>query len=607
MFDKNQNNKFDGNQNDMFENNQNNQETNNFSNERENNSPEHNFESEEPYKEIIKEDTHYEFWAENVAKEERQKADEVNHLKANDISHDDTILNNEDTILSSNDNQYNTSYQNGINDLKQSVEEVNRLEYSNYDYNSKHVKKQNKLMKKIVSLVVSAAVFGVVAGTSFIGIVKINNKINPDKASTNIATTIQANNTSNNKIESTSLSTKVNQQKNDVSDVVSNTMPSIVSIKSSVTQTYQDWFGQTYDKDSEGSGSGIIVGKNNTELLVATNNHVVAGANTIKVTFIDEAEYTAELKGTDETADLAVVAIKLKDISNETLNKIKIATLGNSDDIMVGQMAIAIGNALGYGQSVTVGYISAKDRTVQITDKQSMLLLQTDAAINPGNSGGALLNIKGEVIGINTVKFASNEVEGMGYAIPISKATPIINDLMNREILKEGEQGYLGVTGNDVTTEVSMNYNMPVGVYINEVVEDGAASKAGIKVGDIITEVNDIAVQSITALREKVNSYRVGTEISITLMRNTDGEYKEQVVKVTLGKAPKNATTSETNKNGTQNGSSDNSSNNNDSNAQNPNIQKPEQQNPEQQNPNSNGESGNSSESFFDYYRKFFE
>ena len=291
--------------------------------------------------------------------------------------------------------------------------------------------KKRSMGGKIFRLIGSAAVFGLVAGAAFQGVGFVSNKLNPPKDQYVIGGNAIGNETqqSQQKIETTSVTPSAtgNQYFADVSDVVEGAMPSIVSITSTVTQNYRDFFGNQFNKDSEGSGSGIIIGKNDDELLIVTNNHVVESKKTIAVKFIDEKIVEAEIKGTDSAADLAVISIELADIDKDTLEAIKIATLGDSESVKVGELAIAIGNAMGYGQSVTVGYVSAKDREVQLTDK-TMVLLQTDAAINPGNSGGALLNSKGEVIGINSVKFASNEVEGMGYAIPISKATPIIDE-----------------------------------------------------------------------------------------------------------------------------------------------------------------------------------
>ena len=281
------------------------------------------------------------------------------------------------------------------------------------------------------------------------------------------------------------------------------------------------------------------MGKNDTELLIATNNHVVDGAKAISVQFIDEEVYDAKTKGNDSSADLAVIAVKLKDMKKSTLNSIRISALGDSSESKVGEMVVAIGNALGYGQSVTVGYVSAKDReiTEQSEDgsakSSKMKVIQTDAAINPGNSGGPLLNMKGEVIGINSSKIAASSVEGVGYSIPISEATPIIDELMNREVLTDAQKGYLGISGKTVTEEAS-NFNMPEGVYVAEVSKDGAADKAGIKQGDIITAINGIKVTTIESLKEKANSYKKGTKVKITLKRSDNGSYAEKEVEVTL-------------------------------------------------------------------------
>ncbi len=321
----------------------------------------------------------------------------------------------------------------------------------------------------------------------------------------------------------------------DVSSIVEAVMPSIVSITETSTAT--SYFGQSYP--TEGAGSGFIVKEDNNELLIVTNNHVVAGADSITVTFIDDTTAKATVKGTDPTADLAVISVKVGDLKQETRGNIKVASLGHSEDVKVGQMAIAIGNALGYGQSVTVGYISAKDRQVEVGDGNSssantMVLLQTDAAINPGNSGGALLDVNGNVIGINSVKYADTKVEGIGYAIPMSNAIPIINELMNREVLKDEEKGYLGITGRTIGDEVSEAYGFPNGIYISEVSESGAAKKAGIKQGDIITKINGNKVTSIEQVQNKVNNTKAGTEITVTIARSQEGEYKEQDVKVVL-------------------------------------------------------------------------
>lgn len=329
----------------------------------------------------------------------------------------------------------------------------------------------------------------------------------------------------------------------DVSSVVSNVMPSIVAIDTTLTSTVEYW-GQSYEQESSGSGSGIIIGENENELLLVTNNHVVEGDNaTVKVTFSDESTAEATIKGADSNADLAVLAIKKKDLTDETKKNIKIATLGDSTKTKVGDMSIAIGNALGYGQSVTVGYISAKDRKVSMEDS-TMTLLQTDAAINPGNSGGALINASGEVIGINSVKYASDDVEGMGYAIPISDAVPIINELMNREQLSVAQQGYLGIKGSDITEQLSETYNMPEGIYVTEVTKGSPAEKGKIIAGDIITAINGRDVKTLEELQEVLTYTKAGTKVTITVRELKDGEYAEEERTVTLGSKGKNASKS---------------------------------------------------------------
>ena len=315
----------------------------------------------------------------------------------------------------------------------------------------------------------------------------------------------------------------------DVSAVVENSMPAIVQIN--CTFNTQSFFG-TYQ--SSGAGSGIIIKQNGDELLIATNNHVVENAITIEVTFDDDTKASAYIKGTDAYADLAVVAVSLKDLDKSTISKIKIATLGDSDSVKVGQMAIAIGNALGYGTSTTVGYISAINREVEV-DGRTMTLIQTDAAINPGNSGGALLNIKGEVIGINSVKYASSDVEGMGFAIPISRAVDILENLANRVVLSDEEKGYLGIQMKTVTSEFAAAYNWPTGIYVSAVIENSPAEESGILSGDIITAINGINVQTSTDLANEIASYKAGTTVTITLQRLSRGRFSENTISVTLG------------------------------------------------------------------------
>lgn len=324
----------------------------------------------------------------------------------------------------------------------------------------------------------------------------------------------------------------------DVASVVETVMPSVAAITNTSTVTEQYRFGQSRTYETRGSGSGILIGKNEAELLVVTNYHVIEGADTISVTFIDGQAYEAQIKGVDSNNDLAVIAISLSSITEDTINRIKIAVLGESDSLTVGEPAIAIGNALGYGQSVTTGVISALDRQVK-ADNVTYTLIQTDAAINPGNSGGALLNIRGEVIGINAVKFTSSNVEGMGYAIPISYAIPIIDELKLRETMvkvDEGEQGNLAIQGIDVTAELSSAYNVPMGVYIASVERGSSAEEAGLAGGDVITALEGISIISTERLQDALAYYAAGTEIELTILRVIDGEYKEIHVKVILDK-----------------------------------------------------------------------
>ena len=323
----------------------------------------------------------------------------------------------------------------------------------------------------------------------------------------------------------------------DVSGVVDEVMPSIVAINSSGTMTGSDFFGREVSQPFEGSGSGIIIGQNTSQILIVTNNHVIQDAQSVEIIFDDKTKAKATVKGADSNADLAVLSVSMKDISEDTLSKIKVATLGSSDDVKAGEMAIAIGNALGYGQSVTVGYISAVDREVDI-DNNKMTLLQTDAAINPGNSGGALLNARGEVIGINSVKYADTDVEGMGYAIPISTAIPMINELMNRETVAKADQGYLGLyvdSAQNVTEAYAQRFNMPVGVYVNEVAKDSPAEKAGLKQGMIITKINDTQIKTIDDLVSTLSYHKAGETITITAGVFGNGEYTDQTLTVTLG------------------------------------------------------------------------
>lgn len=332
----------------------------------------------------------------------------------------------------------------------------------------------------------------------------------------------------------------------DVSSVVENVMPSIVSITNMSVQEVQNYFGGTSKQESESAGTGIIISQNDSELLVVTNNHVVAGSDTLTVTFADGNSVEANIKGTDSEYDVAVVAVPLDSISEDTKKAISVATLGDSTELKVGEPAIAIGNALGYGQSVTTGVISALNRSVSETDQttgetteSSVKLIQTDAAINPGNSGGALVNASGEVIGINSSKLVGDSVEGVGYAIPISDVSDLIENLMNQETktkVAEADQGAIGIKGMSVSTEYSQQLNMPEGVYVSEVTKGGRAEKAGMTRGCIITGINGTTVSSMDDLQEQLQYYAKGDEVELTIqVPQSNGEYQEQSVNVTLG------------------------------------------------------------------------
>ena len=336
----------------------------------------------------------------------------------------------------------------------------------------------------------------------------------------------------------------------DVSDIAAEGMKSVVAITTKSVQDVQSYLGAygfggsqgfTTQQEVEGSGSGIIVGKNDDNLLIATNYHVVSGADTVSVTCIDGETYEATVNGYDEDKDLAVVSVALSDISDDTMDQIAVATVGSSDDLKVGEQVIAIGNALGYGQSVTTGVISALNREVSVSDSSSSTnytaeLIQTDAAINPGNSGGALLNTAGEVIGINSVKYSDTSVEGIGYAIPMDTAKPIIEELITNEKVDESNSAYLGIVGVDVTSDVAKTYNMPTGVYVAQVMEGAAAEQAGIQKGDIITKFDGKDVTSMEKLSYNMQYYAAGTTVDVVIERSSNGQYEEQTISVTLGK-----------------------------------------------------------------------
>lgn len=403
-------------------------------------------------------------------------------------------------------------------------------------------KKEHKKMPKAVAVTGLALMFGVVSSATFLTTNYVGTKVlklgTTQKSTSTTSTSAVTSNASLTKTSSVVTS--------DVSSVVENIMPSIVSITNMSVQEVQNYFGGTSKQESESAGTGIIISQNDSELLVVTNNHVVAGSDTLTVTFADGNSVEANIKGTDSEYDVAVVAVPLDSISEDTKKAISVATLGDSTELKVGEPAIAIGNALGYGQSVTTGVISALNRSVSETDQttgetteSSVKLIQTDAAINPGNSGGALVNASGEVIGINSSKLVGDSVEGVGYAIPISDVSDLIENLMNQETktkVAEADQGAIGIKGMSVSTEYSQQLNMPEGVYVSEVTKGGGAEKAGMTRGCIITGINGTTVSSMDDLQEQLQYYAKGDEVELTIqVPQSNGEYQEQSVTVILG------------------------------------------------------------------------
>lgn len=354
--------------------------------------------------------------------------------------------------------------------------------------------------------------------------------------------------------EEVSADTSVSGTITGVADIAENVMPAVVSITNKSVQEVQSLYGRygmygygygnnrgrTYTYETESCGSGIIIGENDDELLICTNNHVVEDATTLTVGFVDDQVYEAVIKGTDASNDLAVVAVKLADISNDTMSQIKIAEIGNSDKLRVGEQVVAIGNALGYGQSVTTGIVSALNRTIDLDGYQAALI-QTDAAINPGNSGGALLDMKGHVIGINSAKAAETGVEGMGYAIPISYASPILEELMNKktrtETVAEEDSAYIGITGEGVSDDMSELYGIPKGIYITEVKAGSPADEAGLSKGVVLIKFDGSSVSSMADLREMLPYYAAGEEVQVTISYQNNGEFVEQKLTITLGAA----------------------------------------------------------------------
>ena len=428
---------------------------------------------------------------------------------------------------------------------------------------------KNGMGKKAAKLVASAAVFGLVAGACFVGVSVAKDKLYPstaDRIETTSGTTSAKSETSSSGSSSSS---------SNVASVVNEVMPSVVSITSTIQSSNYYGFGT---QESEGAGSGFIVAKTKDNLMIATNNHVVSDATSLTVGFVDDTTAKATVVGTDSSADLAVISVKLSDIKDSTASKIKVATLGSSDDLKVGEEVVAIGNALGYGQSVTTGVVSAKNREISLTDG-TMNLLQTDAAINPGISGGVLINMDGQVVGINNAKLEDTSVEGMGYAIPITTAKTILTDLMNASSVSTKDAAFLGVVGRDINESYSSALGIPSGIYVSQVVSGSPAEKAGISAGDVITKFEGNNVSTMSGLKEKLALKKANTKVKITFKRaNQSGTYKEKTVTVTLGKKSDFSDV-------TTDNSSDSSNDSNNGN----------------NNGNSNGNSGNSNGNSGDY------
>ena len=422
-------------------------------------------------------------------------------------------------------------------------------------------KKKGGFFKKAVAAIVVGALLGGSAAGAFYGVYKLTGmegvvttigeaKKVAEDASRAAATVAKESGTVQTKVAARTdheakLSGSGEAGVSGVSQVVEDTMPAVVAITNAMTVTGQTWWGQTIERTGESAGSGIIVGENDDELLIVTNHHVISDATTLSVQFVDGESAEANLKGQDEDADIAVIAVAKSDLKNDTANKIKVATLGDSDALEVGEQVIAIGNAMGYGQSTTTGIISALHREAELTNGKHELI-QTDAAINPGNSGGALLNMRGELIGINEAKAGqvlSNGliVEGMGYAIPISTVQPIIDELMNKETktkASDDKQSYLGIGGVDVTEEVSGTYDIPEGIYVAQVESGSAADKAGLERGDVITKFDGQSVDSMEELKNLMEYYEAGTTVDLIVKKQTGDGYKEETVTITLGKRP---------------------------------------------------------------------
>ena len=440
--------------------------------------------------------------------------------------------------------------------------------FQNHQPSEEHHEKRRKngLTRKVAGITAAALLFGTVSGGTMVGINKIADSFGPatyplvssqtavEDSTTEAQTSAGASASGNSAVAG-------NAAALDVSAIVKSAMPSVVAINNTMLYQSNNWWGMSQTYEVPSSGSGIIIGQNDEELLIATNNHVVEDSENLSVVFIDDTSVNASIKGTDADSDLAVIAVALKDIPEDTLSQISVAKLGDSDALEVGQGVVAIGNALGYGQSVTVGYVSALNREVKADNTVTRNLLQTDAAINPGNSGGALLNMKGEVIGINAAKYSSTDVEGIGYAIPISKAQEILSTLMTQrtknQTVAEGEEGYLGIQGLTVDDSMVKQQDMPAGVFVYGIIDGGAAANSDLRKRDIIVKFDGQSVKTMAALQDLLKYYKAGETVELGVKSLENGEYVDRTVTITLGtKATlgQDAQNGNSQNNGSQNG-----------------------------------------------------
>lgn len=503
-------------------------------------------------------------WQNQQASENQQQAQYQNSQSAQ--SQQTQYQNNQSSqVFQSQQTQYQSSQ---TSQQAQNSQSGFQGGFQNQQPSGEHHEKRRKngFTRKVAGITAAALLFGTVSGGTMVGINKIADSFGPatyplvsSQAAVEDSTTEAQ--TSASAATSGSSAVAGNAAALDVSAIVKSAMPSVVAINNTMLYQSNNWWGMSQTYEVPSSGSGIIIGQNEEELLIATNNHVVEDSENLSVVFIDDTSVNASIKGTDADSDLAVIAVALKDIPEDTLSQISVAKLGDSDALEVGQGVVAIGNALGYGQSVTVGYVSALNREVQVDNTVTRNLLQTDAAINPGNSGGALLNMKGEVIGINAAKYSSTDVEGIGYAIPISKAQEILSTLMTQrtksQTVAEGEEGYLGIQGLTVDDSMVKQQDMPAGVFVYGIIDGGAAANSDLRKRDIIVKFDGQSVKSMAALQDLLKYYKAGETVELGVKSLENGEYVDRTVTITLGtKATlgQDAQTGNSQNNGSQNG-----------------------------------------------------